>query len=852
MLATKAELSDDDFAALEECLMCEAGLGEAAGQSETLFEAAHLKSKAAADVRLLGVTKLDNINRLDGNGLTFAPDGLSIVYGENGSGKTGFIRVLRKACRSRIEKQQDLEILANVYGGGGGTASARFTISDGGKEDNVDWTDGAAPDRRLSALSVFDTRSAQLYVDEGNKLRFLPADLDLPFRLNDVIQRVEARLAPELAAVHALLNAHVVPFEAAERTSKPRTFVTGLSAEALDEAIEEACLFTDELQTELDGLVIALGAGLERIAELKRTAAADRTLAQRVNGLGTVLGPVQRTELHTAWATTVDARQAHEASKALIDGKDPLPGVGSEVWAKLWLAAQDFATAADGHHHFPGDGPRGSSSDPLCPLCQQSTAGAAERLARFHEFMSSTTATALSAAEQKLSDARAKIVGAVATATEAEIILIGSIRGLAADLASRVEAKFSAAEIARTAWLAFTGVGDLAAGLEDEGLGAALLEAAEKADALAKTASEAQDEAARAKLVERRNGLEDQRCLSACAKVLKDRRDALKRLKGLKSAEASCRRNEVTRQANGWVDIHLTKAAKAVFKDHLQRFRLQHLNVELERQSTSVGTGYKNTIQGGKGFKRVSDVLSEGEQRALSLAAFFTEAELERPGGTLIVDDPVSSLDRYRSAAVAAQLVQEAKSRQVIVFTHDLMFLEELGEAAKHVDIEPSIARVFSTAKKAGLLDPSGSSWKGQNVKQRTGFLKTKLAELKALETTSKTDYEVAAKAFYGRLRDAYERLVEERLFHNVVTRFSREVRTRELRYVTVPDTIAKRFHVAFSKASLHSHDPSRTSDVTSPDSAEISADLDEMTGLLQAIEAAQKDAEAARPEMAP
>lgn len=851
MLATKSELTPSDFDALEGSLMREVGLAESAEQSETLFEAAHLKSKAAADVRLLAVSKIGNVNRLNPKGITFAPSGLTIVYGENGSGKTGFIRVLRKACRSRIEKPQELEILANVYGSVGGLASAHFTIQDGNLEETIEWTDGGASDRRLSAFSVFDTRSAQLYVDEGNKLRFLPADLDLPFRLNDVIQRVEEKLGPELTQTQSLLAAYVVPFEEGERNTPARKFFSGLTHEATDAAIDEACLFTPENQTDLDGLVHALSAGPDRAIELKRNATAARTLAGRIKGLNDAFADPKRTALKTAWANTISARSSHEASKALVDGKDPLPGVGSDVWAHLWKAAQDYAAAADAHNHFPEDGPKGAGEHAFCPLCQQSTTNVAERLGRFESFVSSTTATALTVAEDTLNGIREGLSVTNPALSEAETILLGSVRSLDDELATALEARFAAAGKTCAAWLAYEGSGEPDPALDGSDVVTRLSEAADKAEALARTVAEAQDEAARTLLIERRNELQDRRNLSACGTVLKNRRNALKRQKGLKAAEASCRRTEVTKQANKWVDVHLTMEAKRLFTDHLKEFKLQHLKIELERQSSSVGTGYKNTIQGGKGFKRVSDVLSEGEQRALSLAAFFTEAELERPGGTLIVDDPVSSLDRLRSAAVAKQLVKEAKSRQVIVFTHDLMFLEELGEAAKRAALEPQVARVFSTPTIAGLLDPSGSAWKGQNVKSRIGYLKNKLPQLKGLETTSRTDYEVEAKALYGRLRDAYERLVEEKLFHNVVTRFRSAIQTRELRFVTVPDAIAKRFHLAFTKASLHSHDNPSAADITPPDTTEISADLDELGALVAEIDIAQKAAEAARPDMA-
>jgi hypothetical protein len=319
---------------------------------------------------------------------------------------------------------------------------------------------------------------------------------------------------------------------------------------------------------------------------------------------------------------------------------------------------------------------------------------------------------------------------------------------------------------------------------------------------------------------------------------------------GLKRAQGACRRTEVTKKANHWVDVHLTEDVKKLFGTEIARLNLGHLKVELSRQSSPTETRYRNTLTGGTGFKRLSDVLSEGEQRGLSLAAFFTEVALERPGGTLIVDDPVSSLDRRRSGAVAEKIVEECKTRQVIVFTHDLMFLEELGEAAKSAGIDPVCLRVFSTADIAGKVDEAGMAWKGQPVEKRLSYLEGKLTQLKKLHEKSHTDYEVEVKNVYGRLRDALERFVEEKLFRDVIARYRDEVKTKMLRYVSLPDEIATRFHDAFTKASLHSHDNPKARDVTPPEPPEVEADLAAMRKFIQDVGQLQKTNEANRPTM--
>jgi hypothetical protein len=99
LLATKTELGKTDISALLALLFCEVGL-EARPEgtpSPTYFEAGHLKSKEAPNVRLLGISGIENVNRLGPDGLNFASEGLTVIYGDNGSGKTGFIRILRKA-----------------------------------------------------------------------------------------------------------------------------------------------------------------------------------------------------------------------------------------------------------------------------------------------------------------------------------------------------------------------------------------------------------------------------------------------------------------------------------------------------------------------------------------------------------------------------------------------------------------------------------------------------------------------------------------------------------------------------------------------------------------------------------
>src|SRR3546814_17098979 len=75
-------------------------------------------------------------------------------------------------------------------------------------------------------------------------------------------------------------------------------------------------------------------------------------------------------------------------------------------------------------------------------------------------------------------------------------------------------------------------------------------------------------------------------------------------------------------------------------------------------------------------------VLSEGEQSCVALAAFLTELATAQHKSALVFDDPVTSLDHRWREKVADRLVEESATRQIIVFTHDMVFVNDLHDKA--------------------------------------------------------------------------------------------------------------------------------------------------------------------------
>ncbi len=80
---------------------------------------------------ITGLRDLVGVNALaNDQALTFHAGGLTIVYGDNGSGKSGFVRVLKNACRSRDDKTS---ILRNVNATNDVPQSARIDFEVNGE-----------------------------------------------------------------------------------------------------------------------------------------------------------------------------------------------------------------------------------------------------------------------------------------------------------------------------------------------------------------------------------------------------------------------------------------------------------------------------------------------------------------------------------------------------------------------------------------------------------------------------------------------------------------------------------------------------------------------------------------------
>jgi len=110
----------------------------------------------------------------------------------------------------------------------------------------------------------------------------------------------------------------------------------------------------------------------------------------------------------------------------------------------------------------------------------------------------------------------------------------------------------------------------------------------------------------------------------------------------------------------------------------------KRLKVELVKTRVKSGTALHQLQLKNAQKKEMPDaVLSEGERRIVSLAAFLADVSVKPQTAPFIFDDPISSLDQDFEWHVAQRLANLAKDRQVLIFTHRLSLFGAMEDVAR-------------------------------------------------------------------------------------------------------------------------------------------------------------------------
>lgn len=732
----------------------------------------------AAAVNILGIEDVQNINSLaPGQKLSFGPTSLTVVYGDNGAGKTGYGRILRQVCRSRGGAPR---LLGNIYSEDikPGSATVRYSVNN--VEDAVNIQTNASSSAPLQSFSIFDRQAASVLVEKDNEAAFRPFGLDILDKFTRIADDVKAEILRRNSEnSQPLIDSNLFP-----ENTVARTFITQLNGKNARTQFDKV---VSELSSQEQKRIVDLEEVIAKIKnnDPRKLATACRAQATRFQK---ILDRVQ--ELHTnlsafavesAIELKKSAKKAQQASadareKAFTDAE--LKGIGQESWKALWEAARAFSEQAA----YPGKVFPHVEAGAQCVLCLQPLSDkASTRLQSLEDFVKGS----LQAEADKLKRASDKLIAKLETYLPREqdgpILeelesdhsdcgveikkILSDAKNLAEELITYLRNDEGSSQTGSLS-AASEGLGNVIAGILNKAAEYDRLAEQGKVDELEKELSELK---ARHLLFEKRAEIQSE--IARFEKV-----------KILAKAAQSANTMSVSQFSNGLTTKYVSEALCMRFKNEITALGLTHIRVDLASAGARKGvTRHKIKLESIQPANP-EDVISEGEFRCLALAAFLSEIA-ESPSGILF-DDPVCSLDHIWREKIAERLVQEAKGRQVIVFTHDMAFASLLDSLARSPRHNTGIAhRMIQRRGQAGAGFCSDQMpWVNMKTRDRRTVLNNELVRLGKLAKTGDPTYEREIIFWYGMLREAWERAIEELLFNEAVIRFRRSVETHRLK----------------------------------------------------------------------
>jgi hypothetical protein len=146
-------------------------------------------------------------------------------------------------------------------------------------------------------------------------------------------------------------------------------------------------------------------------------------------------------------------------------------------------------------------------------------------------------------------------------------------------------------------------------------------------------------------------------------KILQDNESELKRRIGIyqnidkiSAAMKACATKHISDHGSKLLKTHVTEALAAALGDEQSKLGITSIQLSLTDRTSKAVIQHRLRLNGATLAADTSAVLSEGEHRAVAMAAFLSELKMYPSKDAIIIDDPVSSLDHVRRAKVAERL----------------------------------------------------------------------------------------------------------------------------------------------------------------------------------------------------
>ena len=777
------------------------------------FPEAKLPSPRDRNIRLQSVRILENVNAIkQGQELSFNLDGLTVIFGENGSGKSGYARVIQRACNMG---PVDKEILSSIYASHGALmpASAFFKFNE--EKYDKKWEDNKGEQINGPSIAFYDSKIVNIAIDKDNDVVFRPNELILLASLRESCDDIEEFLKKESSNIRKKLNeSSLGKIEGSDIAPNVKMILGNAFHSAAEEyediddaEIDQMAIYSEEELNNTNKKALKFGSPkevMEKTNELREHRKNILWIENLINELAGKLNKIA-TNLPSMLIALKEANEAAEISRRIFD-KKYLPGTGGELWRQLFEAAKMFSKhSAYLNEEFPV-----VRAQARCVLCQQNLASdGIEAMNQFGKFVRGNITKNLDEKNDNINKIREQL------------------RNISARLETISEHK-SYVSVESMPKLSDEKFADMPKKIQ--GYCDALFEKSESL--LVATFSK----------LEKLPDLPDnpaEYIKTACEWINNEIDDYNKRISQQEVHEKKYR-DLTARQAlahnldsfkllvklNRCVceirecKTPITKAVDDIYEASDGQLLKNNLNAELKHLGKLMdGRDLHFRIHGGGGHPKIemiikgakvnlksnkislSQILSEGERNCVALASFLAQAFVPEGPATLVFDDPASSVDADRIEIIADRLRDVAQHKQVIVFTHDVSFARLLCKeegARKH--------GIWKHGQERGIIDEIPFAAMG--CAAQIEMLDANIGELENEESPPKMQEGI--EACYRRLRITIEAFVEEKVLKSVITRKKAHLQMVKLSNVydnsTQKGEIAKNIYQLYQQISKRIH----------------------------------------------
>lgn len=749
-------------------------------------------------------------------------NGLTVVYGENGCGKSSYVRILKAAENPECAGT----VVDNIFASKNTSAIATITFSFDEEERSLQWN--KANTDKYPVL-IYDTDIAHQFVDKENEVVYEPKVLSIISKMANIFavllkhyQDVSEGTSNKYTQKPENVEDHPLVQEFA-RLAKIRD--AG--------AFEKRTIWNDLKETELAAIAKSIQVSEpEKAAQiLEAQEKVIQTHEQNIFSLLPLVCDESCTNYLAKRQKQIDTKKVADELTCTCKSKSILDAFGCNSWRNMWAAAVDYVTTSE---KMPVEFPM--SKEGRCALCQQPLEMEAKsRLQSFNEYVVSKAITDAETAyrdfESVVKELQKKIENVINISEIETALLSGSI---AEDIRNQILG-FYGAILDRCRWLL-----NYNFGTENQPPAISLQESIAKEFKKIITELDMQVTALKNTARDRAEQIGYHQELLAIQWTCKNIATK-KQLIILDTIQCRCKTNSLTTLKKDLSDILITDAYINRFSDEMLALDpSKRIKVELTSAGAKRGRSYHQiSLRGAQSLNKMKagEVLSEGEYRVVSLAAFLADLSSWGKLMPFIFDDPITSLDRIFEERVARRLIQLSIERQVIVFTHRLAFAQFLDTSVNMYNADATKCGQVSRAqvkhielRTAPLGQPSEASYieSISLTKKLNNMINSDISSIrKAQENDDYVTADSLMRSLCTQFRNLVERGIEQNLLSGVVLRFNRNISTLKLpRLNAIAQEDISIFDRLMTKYSAFDHSQSIETPISLPEIADVETDL--------------------------